>query len=231
MLHKTLLACGIASALVYAALDLIGGLGIEGYSFLHQAISEQSAVGVPRPFVLQVLSPVYMLLLTAFGIGVYLSAGSNRALRMAGILIIASGVSGIGWPLFPMSPRGAAEGQNDTGHIIMTIITLVLTMGFLGFGAAAFGRRFRAYSIATIIAVLLFGLLTAPLAARLAANQPTPWMGLYERVCIYAYQLWLTVLAARLLGSGAARVPVTMPGTPRTGRDAGSSRPVSPHPG
>jgi ABC-type transport system involved in cytochrome c biogenesis permease subunit len=109
-----------------------------------------------------------------------------------------------------------------------------LTMGFLGFGAAAFGRRFRLYSIATIVAVLLFGLLTAPLAARLAANQSTPWLGVYERVCIYAYQLWLTVLAARLLGSaarGAARVPVTMAGTRRTGRDVGSSRPASPHPG
>jgi len=36
-------------------------------------------------------------------------------------------------------------------------------------------------------------------APRIAANEPTPWIGLWERVNIGAFMLWIVVLAVDLL--------------------------------
>jgi hypothetical protein len=76
---------------------------------------------------------------------------------------------------------------------------LLLMLLAIGFGAAAFGRRFRLYSGATVAVFVVFGALTVPDAARIAANLPTPWVGVWERINIGAAMLWLVVFAAALL--------------------------------
>jgi hypothetical protein len=42
-------------------------------------------------------------------------------------------------------------------------------------------------------------------ASRLEANLPTPWMGVWERINIYAYMLWVVVLATALLRGRVAQ--------------------------
>jgi hypothetical protein len=76
---------------------------------------------------------------------------------------------------------------------------LLLMLLVIGSGAAAFGRRFRLYSCATVAVFVVFGALTMPDAARIAANLPTPWVGVWERINIGASLLWLVVFAAALL--------------------------------
>ena len=66
------------------------------------------------------------------------------------------------------------------------------------FGATAFGTRFRLYSIVTIVVLLLFGGLTFLEAPRLQMNLPTPWIGLWERINISVFLMWVVVLAAVL---------------------------------
>ena len=68
-----------------------------------------------------------------------------------------------------------------------------------GFGAAAFGKRFLLYSIGTILLLVVFGALTGLDAPRIAANLPTPWVGVTERINISGYLLWVVVLAITLL--------------------------------
>ena len=68
-----------------------------------------------------------------------------------------------------------------------------------GVGATAFGKRFRLYSIASIVVLLAFGVLTFLEAPRLQANLPTPWIGLWERINIGVFLLWIVVLAIALL--------------------------------
>jgi hypothetical protein len=63
----------------------------------------------------------------------------------------------------------------------------------------ALGRRFRRYSVATIAVLMLFAFLTALEAPNIAANLPTPWIGVWERICIAAFMAWLVVLSAKLL--------------------------------
>ena len=70
-------------------------------------------------------------------------------------------------------------------------------------GATAFGKAFRLYSVCSILVLLAFGALTFLDAPRLQANLPTPWMGLWERINISVFLLWVVVLAATLVRGGA----------------------------
>jgi hypothetical protein len=75
----------------------------------------------------------------------------------------------------------------------------------IGVGATAFGKRFRLYSIGTVVVLLTFGALTFIEAPRLQANLATPWIGLFERINISVFLLWVVVLAAVVLRSGTRR--------------------------
>src|SRR6185436_16194669 len=99
------------SSLLYAAMNVVVPMVAEGYSSVSQTVSELSAIGAPtRNFWLWLAIP-YSLLMAAFGCGVWLSAGRNRRLRVAGVLIITNAVIGIFWP--PMHLRGAEFTLTD----------------------------------------------------------------------------------------------------------------------
>ena len=195
--RKVLLSCGILSSLLYVGINFYVPMQWAGYSSASQTVSELSAIGAPtRPLWLGLVIP-YTLLSIAFGCGVWLSGNRNRALRIVGGLLIANGVFGIFWP--PMHLRGAEFTLTDTLHIIFSIVTVMIFMLEIAFGAAAFGKRFRAYSIATLIVMTAFGILTGIEAPRIAANLPTPWIGIWERLSIGVYLVWVVALAVALL--------------------------------
>lgn len=75
------------------------------------------------------------------------------------------------------------------------------------FGAALAGRRLRRYTYATMLVLVTFGILTSLQGGRLADNQPTPWMGIEERVNIYATMHWIAALAIVLLRESATPIP------------------------
>jgi hypothetical protein len=79
------------------------------------------------------------------------------------------------------------------------LIALWIMMVAIGFGATAFGKRFRLYSIATMVILVVFGVLTGVDAPRVQANLPTPWLGVWERISIAVDMLWVAVLAITLL--------------------------------
>ena len=55
------------------------------------------------------------------------------------------------------------------------------------------------YSIATIVILAACGTLTTLNAPRIGANLPTPWVGVWERINISVFLLWVVVLAIILL--------------------------------
>jgi hypothetical protein len=140
---------------------------------------------------------LWAVLFIAFGSGVRKTAGSNRALKVAGTAIVAQGILSLYWP--PMHLRGAEFSLTDTLHIVFAVATLSLMLLAIGFGASALGRGFRIYSLATVAVFVVFGALTGMDAPRIAANEPTPWIGVWERVNIGAFMLWIVVLAIGLL--------------------------------
>jgi Protein of unknown function (DUF998) len=197
MVRRILLACGIAASLLYAAMLVLVPMQWEGYSSASQAISELSAIGAPTRPLWVVLGSVYTLLTAAFGFGVWRSAGRQRAIRVAGAALTVSGVLGLFWP--PMHLRGNEVTLTDSLHIAWTIATLVLMIVTIGCGAVALGKQFWLYSVATILLFVVFGGLTWLDAPLVAANLPTPWMGIWERANVALYLLWVVAFAIALL--------------------------------
>jgi hypothetical protein len=196
---KALLVCGILSSLLYVGTDILAAMQYEGYSYINQAISELSAIGAPTRPLWVAMGFLYNPLVIAFGIGVWLSAGPKRSLRVAGIFLIVYGALGLSAFLFPMNLREAEKTLTDTMHIILTGVTVLLTVLFIGFGSGARGKAFRLYSIATILTLLVFGALAGMQGPRIGAGLPTPWFGVIERVCVYSPLLWIMVLTIVLL--------------------------------
>jgi hypothetical protein len=203
MIRKILLVCGVLSSLLYVAMTVFIALQWKGYSSASQTISELSAIGAPTRSLWVLPAAFYTVLVTAFGWGVWKSAGRNRALRIVGGLIAAYGTLGLVWPFAPMHLREAlAAGGgtlSDTMHIVLAGVTVPLMLLAIGFGAAAFGKRFRLYSIASLAILAAFGALTFLDATRIAANLPTPWIGVWERINISVFLLWVVLLAITLL--------------------------------
>jgi hypothetical protein len=208
-MRKTWLACGIASTLLYIAMNVVVPMQWAAYDSASQTVSELSAIGAPTRPLWVVLGVIYTLLVMAFGWGVRMTAGKDRRLSVAGALIAAYGALGVVWPFAPMHLREAlAAGGgtfSDTLHIALGVATEIIYLLALGFAAAALGRAFRFYSIATFVALLTFAVPVFREAPRLGANLPTPLIGVWERINIGVFLLWVMVLAIALLRRGRSK--------------------------
>jgi hypothetical protein len=206
MLRKALLVGGIFSSVVYVAMTVFIAMQWEGYSSASQTISELSAIEAPTRSLWVLPGAVYTALVIAFGLGICQSAGRNRALHVVGRLVLAYGVLGLLWPLAPMHLREvlAAGGatRSDTMHLVLGSVTVLLMLLAMSFGAVAFGNGFRRYSMTSIVVLVAFGVLTFLDAPKVAANLPTPWIGVWERINIGVFLLWIVVLATTLLRRG-----------------------------
>lgn len=207
VLRKALLICGILSSLLYLAINIIVPMQWATYSSSSQVVSELSAIGAPTAKLWAVLATPYTFLMLAFGWGVLKSAGDNRRLRIAGGLLIAYGALGFLWPFAPMHLREtlAAGGGtfSDTMHIALGVVTQTIYFLALGFASAALSKGFRIYSIVTFVLVIIFGILTFLESPGLARNEPTPLIGVWERINIGLFMSWVVVLALILWRRGA----------------------------
>jgi hypothetical protein len=205
--RQVLLPCGILAALLYVTADVFGGLRYEGYDFTSQAISELMATGAPSESFVDPLFIAYGLVVVAFGMGVLrVAAAGDRALRIAGALLIGYAVLCLTGPIFfEMRPRGTGSLDTDRAHIVLTAVLVLLTLLAIGFGAFALGKRFRAYSLATLVILLVLGAVSGPYGARLAAGEPTPGFGIIERVLVYSSVLWVAVFGVALARGGSHR--------------------------
>lgn len=201
-----LLVCGIIAPLLYIATDVVLTMRWEGYSYRDQTISELNAIGAPTRPLSIALGLVGYLFLIVFGVGVWRAAPGNRKLRVAGGALVALGVSAL-WavPFASMHVREAEESLTDTMHLVSGAIALPLLLVAIGFAAATSGKRFRVYSIATILVMLAFGAWSGLDGPRIADNLATPWVGIKERVSVYSYQLWIVAFALALLRQQLAR--------------------------
>jgi hypothetical protein len=196
-LQTVLLACGIAAPLLYVAMLVLVPLRWEAYSSTDQTVSELSAIGAPTRPLWVPFGILYTLLLAAFGCGIWASARGNPRLRVVGGVLAACGVFGLFWP--PMHIRGAEVTLTDTLHIVWTMVSILLTLVAMGFAAAALGKRFRVYSIATMVLLVAFGAVAGVAGPRIQANLPTPGVGVWQRLNIAVWMLWLVVLTVVLL--------------------------------
>jgi hypothetical protein len=202
--QQALLICGILSSCLYVATDIFAALHYKGYNYAAQGVSELNAVGAPtRPFTLPLFTLDNVLLL-AFGACVWTLAGRNRALRFTAALLAADAVVGqLGLQFFNMDPRVAGRTPRTAMHEMVTGVEVLVILSAIGCGAAALAKRFRFYSIVTLLAVLACGAATFWIVE--TRSSLLPWIGVTERINIYAYMLWKLVLAGVLLSTPRSR--------------------------
>jgi hypothetical protein len=171
-----------------------------GYSSTDQTVSELFAIDAPPKAVVDPLFITYSVLWITFGVGVWRSAGPTWTLRVAAAGLIGKEVEGLVVQLFsPMHMRGVQGTANDPRHGILTYLGVLFFLIAMGFGATAFGTRFRIYSIGTLVVAVVFAALAGLDIPKMVANEPTPWMGVFERINIFSYLLWASMLAIGLL--------------------------------
>ena len=196
-LQRFLLICGILSSLWYVIINIYVPMHYPGYSMATFTISELSAIDAPTRTLWVALVILYPILFAAFGWGVIKAANGNRFLRVTGLLIVIYSIFNIYWP--PMHQRGHEMTLTDKLHIVWAIITVLFMMIMMVCGALAFRGGFRFYTYLSIGILMLFGILTSSEAPNIATNGPTPWIGVWERINIGVFMLWIIVFATMLL--------------------------------
>jgi hypothetical protein len=197
MTRKFLLSCGIVSSIFYIGMNVFVPSLFDGYDPASQTVSELSAIDAPSRLLWVLLAMIYILLFAAFGWGVWQAGATIQKLRRVGSLIFVYAVINIYWP--PMHLRGNDPTWTDTLHIVWAMMTLLLMMLIMGFAAAALGKLFRIYTVATFVVFIVFGVLVGIEAPGIPDNLPTPHIGIWERINIAAFMVWIVVLAAALL--------------------------------
>ncbi len=182
-------------------MDLFEGSLWPHFSWMSQEFSRLSSIGAPSRPVHLILSPIYTALVVAFGVGVWRSAGRRRAVRVIGGAFVVYGLVSLVWPqFFPENLSQPVSAMTNTMHMVLTAVTVLSWMVILGFAIPTFGKWFAGYSILTLLTIIVCGALLGPQVAALASGQPTPWIGLTERINIYGFYVWMSVLAIILSG-------------------------------
>lgn len=203
-MKKLLMLCGVFAALVYAGTVFLGGLLRPGYSHISMAISELVAEGAPNRALLSSLFLVYNVLLTLFGIGLFLQAGRSTRGRVSGlsgsVALILVGLAGVLMELaFPQEPGGTATTFAGTMHFVMAGVASLGTM--VAILMLAFWLRnlpdlkgYVAYSFVSVVIVFLSGGMTAAAMA----NQ-SPFFGVLERVTILTFVVWVFSIGRKMV--------------------------------
>lgn len=190
-LRRALLAAGPLSSLLYViTADVVIASRWEDYRRTRQMVSELFAVGSPGRQEALPLLWLYLVLTTVFGIGVWMSARSNRALRVGGALLVGYGLSNILGTFFPLR---LGEDESVPLHLVATTAQLVLMIAAMSFVAAGFNGWMRWYSIASLVTSMVMGIV-----AFTAAPGPSLLLGIGERISIGAFLLWVGVLGVVL---------------------------------
>ncbi len=197
LLTRMLLVSGTVSSLIYVALNVFVPMLWPEYSCITQTVSELSAIGSPTRSIWFPFGVLYAVSFGLFGVGIIRVARDSRAIRTIGILTIIYSCFSLYWP--PMHLRGMETSLTDTLHIVWTIVTVVLMVIMMSLGAVVFERSFKIYTIVSVFLLIVFGILTSMEAPNIVLNRPTPTIGVWERINIGLFMVWIIVLSMRFL--------------------------------
>ena len=217
-LTRLLLACGVAGAVLFVGMDWMASFWLyPGYDITAQQVSELSAIGAPSRTFWMALGFPHAALTFAFAYGVWRARAGRTSLTVTAALLALFALNSFLWGwVAPMHMRGVAFTSTDTLHIAFTVVAVVLMVGFMTIGARPFGRRFRWFSGLSVAAMLICGGIVGTQVPAIAQGLPTPWMGLVERVSVYAPSLWMAVLALVLMGESENRQSAPAPARGRS---------------
>jgi hypothetical protein len=188
---------GILSSLIYVAMNVFVPFLWKEYSSVTQTVSELSAIDAPTRSIWLPFGVIYAVSFGIFGYGVLKVSRENRNVALLGKLVIIYSCFSIYWP--PMHLRGVETGVTDTLHVVWTMITVLLMILIMTIGAITLGRSFKFYTIANAFLLIVFGIMTTLEAPNIASNLPTPTIGIWERLNIGVFMMWVVILSINLL--------------------------------
>lgn len=203
MLRKILVSCGVVAPVLYVVTAIVGAaLRPNDYSHIVNAISELLSNGAPNKAVLDVVFNIYNALLLVFAIGAYFAMKNlPRTCRVAMGILIGIQVLSFSWGFFPMDPLGAEATFAGTMHnilggvVALATIIMPILMG-LGLRRLDGFNRYAVYSF--ISSAIIF---TSGLMGVILAGQGVQLFGLFERITIGTYEVWIFVTAMKLLAT------------------------------
>ena len=191
---------GIVSLLSYAVAVIFSPIAYPGYNWMAQAVSDLSASSAPSKRLWEQLASLYGVcgVVSVMMVCVFIQGRLNKILRL-GIYLFAgmNWVSCIGYAMFPLSDKGNVGTLQDTMHIVVTVLVVLLSI--LSLIIIMFGgyrdRRYHSLAIwATVSLSLMF------IGAVGVGIVPVEYFGIPERFSVFAATGYNAVLGAYLFG-------------------------------
>lgn len=177
---------GVVSFLSYAAAVIFAPLAYPGYDWMAQAVSDLSAANAPSLALWNRLTALYnvceVACVTVVCIGIQ---GKRTKLLRVGVYIFAmmEWVSAVGFRAFPLTDSGFAGTFQDTMHIAVTGVVVLLSIVSLVIIiiAGAKDRSCRSYGVCAGIALAM--MLVGAVGMKLV---PAEYFGVVERFSVFA---------------------------------------------
>ena len=189
---------GVVSFVSYAVAVIFSPLAYPGYDWLSQAVSDLSAASSPSLALWNSLTAFYnvceTLCVTVVCLGI--RSKKNKILRV-GVYIFAvmEWVSAVGYRAFPLSESGYAGAFQDTMHMVVTAVVVLLSIASLTIIviAGTKDKSCRSYGICALVALLM--MLTGALGMKIV---PAAYFGIVERFSVFAATGFNAVLGLHL---------------------------------
>lgn len=185
MKRQLIFLCGFLGAFLFALSSILGGLQIEGYSFISQYISESFATDVPNTGYLRVMYIISGLLLFIFGLVVPSVLPKSKSIRIGfWAFAVFYGLGTITVALFPCDfgcptdIEGVSLAQ--VIHNASAFFTyIVAPLAMIGIGVSLK----RVSSVALLSRVSLICGTIALIFVWVLFTDPTgPYIGLFQRI-------------------------------------------------
>ena len=193
---------GILAPTLYLVTAIMGLVLKLGYDQMKYAFSDLVTDGAPNRILLNYLFSIYNIFIMIFAVGLLLfilfyhkSENYNKLGKTGVAFLLIVGFSGLMLVLFfPMDPNNTPITFTGVLHLILAYVMSFSTM----FGVLFFVLWFKTiklknlsiYSLISLIVIFIFGTFAVAVA-----RQESPFLGLFERIMIFAFLQWMPVTA------------------------------------
>lgn len=177
---------GVVSFLSYAAAVIFAPLAYPGYDWMAQAVSDLSAANAPSLVLWNRLTALYnvceVACVTVVCIGIQ---GKRTKLLRVGVYIFAmmEWVSAVGFRAFPLTDSGFAGTFQDTMHIAVTGVVVLLSIVSLVIIIIAGAKDRSCHSYGVCAGIALAMMLVGAVGMKLV---PAEYFGVVERFSVFA---------------------------------------------
>jgi hypothetical protein len=195
------IVAGLLAPVLYVATVLVFGGVMSGYSHVAHTIGELNLPEAPYRRAVDGAFVLYNLLIILFSLSLrrgFADRGA-RVSPFAALLLFLTGLAGLAMTtLFPVDPKGSEPTFGGQMHATLAgalSVGTILTVYFFARSLRRDGgwRRLAGYSFLTLFVILVSGAF-----AGFAKWRGSQVVGLWERVTVGAFLLWILVVALSL---------------------------------